>query len=84
MNADPVIPDEEDGDYELVETTPPITLCDGDCTILNPDEFAELFEAHAVILRDGALFVLRKDTLEWLKVEPLKPAAKPRPLKTVQ
>jgi hypothetical protein len=37
-----------------------------------------------LLVQGGDLWVLTRETLEWLKVEAKKPAAKPRPFKTVQ
>lgn len=66
-----------------VYTPQPITLMDGDALIFDPDDFAETFDAHAVIHRDGCLFVLCRETLDWKKVEPHK-AAKPSVVKPIK
>jgi len=47
----------------------PEVLGDGDIYIEDMPEFLEKFGAMAVQNRDGQLFVLRKDTLNWVNVE---------------
>lgn len=47
----------------------PEVLGDGDVYIEDMPEFLEKFGAIAVQNRDGGLFVLRKDTLNWVNVE---------------
>lgn len=47
----------------------PEVLGDGDVYIEDMPEFLEKFDAIAVQNRDGQLFVLRKNTLNWVNVE---------------
>lgn len=44
-------------------------IADGETHIPDGDEFYELTGAIASQLRDGQLFVLRRDTLKWVSVE---------------
>ena len=79
--TDEIEDDDEGIDVDLYEPMP-IGLSDGDCVIPDPVEFAERFNALAVINRDCDLFVLDRDSLKWSKVEP-KPDTKRGNLKTV-
>jgi hypothetical protein len=47
----------------------PEVLSDGDIYIEDMPEFLERFDAIACQNKDGQLFVLRKDTLNWVNVE---------------
>lgn len=60
-----------------------IQLADGDVYVFHAPELLELVDALAVMAREGALFVLRRDTLKWVNVETLKPkvAAKVREIR---
>ena len=79
--TDEIEDDDEGIDVDLYEPMP-IGLSDGDCVIPDPVEFAERFNALAVINRDCDLFVLDRDSLKWSTVEP-KPDTKRGNLKTV-
>jgi len=74
---------EDDGDELEFYEPQPVGLQDGDCLIFDHAEFAETFNAHAVQFKGGDMWVLDKDSLTWVKVEPQKPS-KPSPLKRVQ
>lgn len=74
---------EDDGDELEFYEPQPVGLQDGDCLIFDHAEFAETFNAHAVQFKGGDMWVLDKDALQWVKVEPHK-CAKPRPFKSVQ
>lgn len=65
------LPEEE----EVVEYEPlAAQMADGDVLVMDPVELCELTQALALQVRDGALFVLRKDGT-WVNVET---ALKPR------
>ncbi|WP_426269166.1 hypothetical protein ACN9MB_13145 [Dyella kyungheensis] len=49
----------------------PTEILDGSVLLADPVEFFELTKSHAAIVRDGALFVLRRDTVKWVNVESL-------------
>lgn len=63
-------------------------VMDGEALIADPIEFFELTQSLAAIVRDGALFVLRRDSLKWENVEKLPKAGgsvtpiKPAPRRT--
>lgn len=61
------------GDIE-VDTYEPIPVCvaDGDVMIPDPAEFSDLTGSIAAQVRDGALFVLSRDSLKWVNVEAIK------------
>ena len=52
----------------------PQEIMDGAVLLSDPLEFFELTESYAAIVRDGALFVLRRDTMKWVNVEALPKA----------
>ena len=64
--------EEEDDTYEPY----PVEVSEGSCLIFDPVEFAEMTNSVAVIVRDGGLFVLDRETRHWRNVE--APADKPR------
>jgi hypothetical protein len=84
VNTEAETPDDDDDPQIDFYESQPLYLCDGDCQIFDLTEFSEAFDALAVQFKGGDLWVLTRETLEWLKVEAKKPAAKPRPFKTVQ
>lgn len=47
----------------------PAALADGDVLIADPVEFHEMTNSVAAMVRNGALFVLCRDTLKWVNVE---------------
>ena len=47
----------------------PAALNDGDVLIADPVEFHEMTHSVASMVRNGALFVLCRDTLKWVSVE---------------
>ena len=49
----------------------PTGVMDGEALIADPFEFFELTQSLAAIVRDGALYVLRRDSLKWVNVEAL-------------
>lgn len=51
-------------------------IADGEAIIFDAIEFEEKYNADAVILKDGQLFVLDKATRKWASVEPEKPPQK--------
>lgn len=52
------------------EVTPePISLGDGEVLLAYPLEFYEMTNSVAAMVRNGALFVLCRDTLKWVNVE---------------
>jgi hypothetical protein len=83
MNTEAEAPEDHDLEIEMYDPHP-LYLADGDASIFDPVEFAELFDALAVQFKGGDLWVLTREALEWQKVEAKKPAAKPRPFKSVQ
>lgn len=70
-------PDESELTYEPM----PEGVPDGDALIFDPVEFAEATKSLAVIVRDGAMFVLDRDTLKWVNVETLKRTGNVRSIK---
>lgn len=57
-------------DEELVEYDPePIALLDGEAVLFDQKEFCAEFNCHAVMFRDGALFVLCKESRKWVPAE---------------
>lgn len=64
----------EDDTYE---PQPADVMADG-CLLADPVEFFELTNSIAAIVRDGALFVLRRDSMKWENVESInkKPAGR--------
>jgi hypothetical protein len=56
-----------------VEPSMPCSLADGETIVADYEEFLELTNAHAVMSRDGNLYVLRRDTMKWCCVEGLPP-----------
>ncbi len=64
----------EDDTYD---PEPADVMADG-CLIADPVEFFEMTKSVAAIVRDGALFVLRREDLKWVNVESInqKPAGK--------
>ena len=65
-------------DTEETYEPQPHEILDGSVLLADPVEFFELTGAHAAIVRDGALFVLRRDSMKWENVESInqKPAGK--------
>ncbi len=62
----------EDDETYLPE---PCEIMDGAVLLADPLELFELANAHAFIVRDGALYALRRDTMKWVSIESLpKPA----------
>jgi hypothetical protein len=49
----------------------PTAVMDGEALLADPVEFFELTQSLAAIARDGALYVLRRDSLKWVNVEAL-------------
>ena len=49
----------------------PTAVMDGEALLADPVEFFELTQSIAVIARDGALYVLRRDSFKWVNVEAL-------------
>jgi hypothetical protein len=66
----------EDEGYEPV----PERVMDGEVLIADPWEFFEVTNGLAAIVRDGALFVLDRDTRKWRNVEEAPRAATVQPL----
>ena len=57
-----------------VDTYEPVPACvgDGEVLIADPAEFCQLTGSIAAQVRDGALFVLGRDTLKWVNVETIR------------
>ena len=53
------------------DTYEPQPTAVGDALLADPVEFFELTNSLAAIARDGALYVLRRDSLKWVNVEAL-------------
>jgi hypothetical protein len=75
--------DDEDVDVEIYE---PQSLClmDGSVSIHDEVAWAEEMNALATQFVGGDLFVLRRDTRKWMKVEPFPETTAVRAIKTVQ
>ena len=59
-----------------------IGLADGEVILFDPAEFEADFDAYGVMVREGCLFYLDKETKRWVNVED---HGKPRaPLRKVQ
>lgn len=57
-------------DYDAL----PRLLCEGDVVIEDPLELFERTGSVAAMVRDGVLFLLKRDSLKWINVEDaLKP-----------
>lgn len=68
---------ETDDTYEPV----PEGVADGDALIFDPVEFGEATNSLAVMVRDGAMFVLDKESMKWVNVEALKRPGNVRSIK---
>lgn len=55
----------------------PLSLADGEAIIADGAEFFALTNSIAAIVRDGALYALRRESMKWVNVESLthKPAS---------
>lgn len=71
MSELPEVDREELGDIEVYEPEP-CSLGELEVLIFDPIEFTELTNSIAAVARDGALFVLDRETLKWRNVEDLK------------
>jgi hypothetical protein len=60
-----MIPDEEDEGY----IPEPIGIAEGECIILDPAEFESKYNADAILLSNGTLFCLDKESRKWVNVE---------------
>jgi hypothetical protein len=67
--AQEVADDPEEDFYE----PEPHEIMDGAVLLADPREFFDLTASHAAMVVDGALFVLRRDTFKWQRVEELAP-----------
>lgn len=78
--------DEAGDDEEYLEVYEPrnLTLMEGTVGIHDEDAWAEEMGALATQFQGGDLFVLRRDTRKWVKVEPFPDSTKVRAIKTVQ
>jgi hypothetical protein len=70
-------PDDETEFYE----PEPISLADGEAVIFDRAEFEQDFNCYAAMCREGALFVLCRETRKWVTVEgrglePTKPSGR--------
>lgn len=63
---------EDDDTYE----PQPAEILDGAALLADPYEFFEMTKAHAAIVRDGALYVLLRDTMKWVNVESISKPVK--------
>jgi hypothetical protein len=72
----------EDGEDESYLPQPELVY-DESCLILDPLEFAEVYNASAVQMKDGAMFVLDRETHRWRNVEDFAKPDSPK-LKRVQ
>jgi hypothetical protein len=52
-------------DYDVM----PRLLCEGDVVMEDPMELFERTGSIAAMVRDGVLFLLRRDSLKWINVE---------------
>jgi hypothetical protein len=57
--------DEAGDDYDVM----PRLLCEGDVVMEDPMELFERTGSIAAMVRDGVLFLLRRDSLKWVNVE---------------
>jgi hypothetical protein len=70
MTADDLPEDEEVGEYEPLAAQ----MADGDVLVMDPVELCEIADALALQVRDGALFLLKRNGC-WVNVEDaLKPS----------
>ena len=69
------------GDDEAYYTPQPMGIGDGEAVIADPLEFFEATKSVAVIVRDGAMFVLLKEGLKWQNVEEIFKGGKLKSIK---
>lgn len=71
------VPEGEDSG-ESGDTYEPLPhgIADGECLIFDPAEFSTLTKSVCAINRDGALFVLQRDSPKWVNVEALAKAGR--------
>ena len=62
-------PEEEETFYD----PEPHEIMDGGVLLADPREFFDLTASHAAMVVDGVLFVLRRDSLKWQRIEDLAP-----------
>lgn len=68
--ASEMLPGEPEEDFYEPE---PHEIMDGAVLLADPREFFDLTASHAAMVVDGALFVLRRDTFKWHRIEELAP-----------
>jgi hypothetical protein len=62
---------ELEGDQPETYEPQPTAVMDGEALLADPVEFFEITHSIAAFARDGALYVLRRDSLKWVNVEAL-------------
>lgn len=62
----------------------PLWLVDGEIVILDPEAFAEATGSIAFQARDGALYLLKRDSMKWINIEDEPKTKRPRSLTAVK